>query len=85
MIHTTKATSANEHDVTVTLELLHSEENEIYGDSGYIGADKQHEASLKNEKGKKSSTKPIESPRKLRNYHHADSIMQKRQNIKIIS
>lgn len=44
LVHTVKATAANEHDVTVTSQLLHGEEKEVCGDSGYIGADKRKEA-----------------------------------------
>ncbi len=39
LVHIIKATSANEHDVTVTSQLLHGEENQVYGDSEYIGAE----------------------------------------------
>ena len=46
-------TSANEHDVTVTAELLNGEEKEVYGDSGYIGAEKRENAVVKNKEGKK--------------------------------
>lgn len=52
LVHTVKATSANEHDVTVMSELLHGEEERVYGDSGYIGAKKRPEAIRKNKKGK---------------------------------
>lgn len=52
LVHTVKATSANEHDVTVMSELLHGEEERVYGDSGYIGAKKRPEAIKKNKKGK---------------------------------
>ncbi len=37
LVHTIKGTSANEHDVTVISQLLHGDEKEVYGDSGYIG------------------------------------------------
>ncbi len=40
LVHTVKVTAANEHDVTVTSELLTGEEEEVYGDSGYLGAEK---------------------------------------------
>ena len=52
LVHTVKATPANEHDVTVMSELLHEEER-AYGDSGYIGANKRPEAIKKNKNGKK--------------------------------
>lgn len=53
LVHHVKTTSANEHDVTATSELMHSEEETLHGDSGYIGADKRPEAIKKNKHGKK--------------------------------
>lgn len=44
LIHTVKVTAANEHDVMVTAELLTSDEEGVYGDSGYPGAEKRPEA-----------------------------------------
>ena len=53
LVHHVKTTSANEHDVTATSELMHGEEETLKGDSGYIGADKRPEAIRKNKQGKK--------------------------------
>ena len=53
LVHHVKTTSANKHDVTVTSELMHGEEETLNGDSGYIGADKRPEAIRKNKQGKK--------------------------------
>ena len=53
LIHTVKATSANVHDVSMTSELLHGEEETVNGDSGYIGAEKREDAIVRNSKGKK--------------------------------
>ena len=54
LVHHVKTTSANEHDVTATSELMHGEEEEaLHGDSGYIGANKRPEAIKKNKNGKK--------------------------------
>ena len=53
LVHTVKATGANVHDVTMTSELLTGEENEVYGDSGYIGAEKREGAIIRNNKGRK--------------------------------
>lgn len=53
LVHTVKVTGANVHDVTMMSELLTGEENEAYGDSGYIGADKREEALVRNNKGRK--------------------------------
>ena len=52
LVHTVKVTAANEHDVTVTSELLTGDEEEVYGDSGYLGAEKRSEAPKKNKAGK---------------------------------
>lgn len=53
LVHTVKATAANVHDVTMMAELLTGEEEAIYGDSGYLGADKREDAVIRNKKGKK--------------------------------
>ena len=52
LVHTVKVTAAKEHDVTVTSELLTGDEEEVYGDSGYLGAEKRPEAPKKNKAGK---------------------------------
>lgn len=53
LIHHLEVTAANEHDVTVTEKLLHGEEEVVYGDAGYIGANKRKNAKKKNINGKK--------------------------------
>ena len=53
IVHTVKATSANIHDVTMTSELLHGEEETVNGDSGYAGAEKREDAIVRNKAGKK--------------------------------
>ena len=53
LVHHVKTTSANNHDVTATSELMHGEEETLHGDSGYIGANKRPEAIRKNKQGKK--------------------------------
>ena len=53
LVHTVKVTPANKHDVTMTAELMHGDEERLYGDSGYLGADKRENAILKNHSGKK--------------------------------
>ncbi len=53
LVHHLEVTSANEHDVTVTSKLLNGDEHEVYGDSGYTGANKRDDAIIKNNKGKK--------------------------------
>lgn len=53
IVHTVKVTAANQHDVTMTPELLTGEETEVYGDSGYLGAEKRDDAVKKNRHGKR--------------------------------
>lgn len=53
LVHTVKATGANVHDVSMTPELLHGEEETVNGDSGYVGAEKRKDAVVRNKKGKK--------------------------------
>ncbi|WNZ56746.1 IS5 family transposase [Microbulbifer sp. MKSA007] len=43
VIHSIDTTAANSHDVTTTERVLHGEEKRIWGDSGYIGAEKREE------------------------------------------
>lgn len=40
LVHTVHTTAANVGDVTQTEKLLHGEEERVYGDAGYTGADK---------------------------------------------
>lgn len=53
LVHTLKVTSANVHDVSVTSELLTGSEETVYGDSGYLGAEKREDAIIRNDQGKK--------------------------------
>ena len=53
LVHTVKATSANVHDVSMTSDLLHGEEETVNGDSGYVGAEKREDTIVRNNKGKK--------------------------------
>ncbi len=52
LVHSLEVTAANVHDVTMTSELLTGEEV-IYGDSGYIGAERRDDAITRNNHGKK--------------------------------
>lgn len=52
-VHTVKATPANTHDVSMTSELLHGEEETVNGDSIYVGAEKREDAIIRNKSGKK--------------------------------
>ena len=52
LVHTVETTSANVHDSNMVAELLQGTEEEIYGDSGYLGAEKRDDAVLVNNEGK---------------------------------
>jgi IS5 family transposase len=43
LVHTVTTTPANEHDITQAHALVHGEEEVIFGDSGYLGADKRED------------------------------------------
>lgn len=58
------------------------EESELYGDSGYIGAEKRHDAIVRNKQGKKSDASRIASQRRLRSCLQADNGERRRLNIK---
>ena len=66
IVHTVKVTAANTHDVTMTSELLHGEEETVNGDSGYIGAEKRQGAIVKNKAGKKIQYNINRRPSQLR-------------------
>ena len=53
IVHTIKVTAANQHDVSMTSEMLTGEETVVYGDSGYLGAEKREDAVKKNKNGKR--------------------------------
>src|SRR6185295_19758612 len=43
LVHTMTSTAANEAHITQTAALLHGEEEDVFGDAGYTGADKRPE------------------------------------------
>jgi IS5 family transposase len=43
LVHTVVGTAANEADITQTAALLHGQEEDVFGDAGYAGADKRPE------------------------------------------
>ena len=55
------------HDVCVTANLLTGEEEQVYGDSGYLGAEKRPEARKKNTAGKKIRYKINRRPSQSKN------------------
>ena len=66
LVHHLKVTGANEHDVTATPDLMHGEEEELYGDSGYIGAEKRENAVVKNKNGRKIKYKINRKPSSMK-------------------
>ena len=54
LVHHVEVTSANVHDVEMTPKLMTGDESELYGDSGYIGAEKRQDAIIRNKQGKKN-------------------------------
>ena len=62
LVHTVEVTSANVNDVTMISKLMTGEEDEVNGDSGYIGAQKREDAIKKNKNGKKINYKINRKP-----------------------
>lgn len=62
LVHTVEVTGANTHDVTMVPKLLTGEEEVVYGDSGYLGAEKREDAVTKNASGKKIKYKTNRRP-----------------------
>lgn len=52
LVHTVQVTAANVHDVCVAAGLLTGEEEQVYGDSGYLGVKKRPEVRKKMPKRK---------------------------------
>ena len=52
LVHTVETTAANVHDSNMVVELLQGTEEDVYGDSGYLGAEKKDDAVLVNNEGK---------------------------------
>lgn len=67
LVHSVKVTAANVHDVTVVPELLTGEEETVYGDSGYLGAEKRDDAVTHNKAGKKIRYKINRRPSQYKN------------------
>ena len=67
LVHHIEVTAANTHDVTVTSKLLTGEEESVYGDSGYLGAEKRDDAIKKNKQGKKIHYKVNRRPSQCKN------------------
>lgn len=62
LVHHVEVTGANVHDVTMVPKLLNGEETQVYGDSGYLGAEKREDAVIRNKSGKKIKYKTNRRP-----------------------
>ena len=67
LAHTVEVTGANVHDVTMVPKLLTGMEETVYGDSGYLGAEKREDAIIKNLAGKKIRYKTNRRPSQSKN------------------
>lgn len=67
LVHHVEVTAANVHDVAVVPKLLTGEETEVYGDSGYLGAEKRADAVTRNSQGKKIKYKTNRRPSQSKN------------------
>ena len=67
LVQKVKVTAANVSDVATMPELLTGEEEVVYGDSGYLGAQKREGAILKNKQGKKIRYKINRRPSQIKN------------------
>ena len=67
LVHHVEVTAANVHDVAVVPKLLTGEETEVYGDSGYLGAEKREDAITHNSRGKKIKYKTNRRPSQSKN------------------
>lgn len=62
VVHTIEVTGANTHDVTMVSKLLTGEEDVVYGDSGYLGAEKREDAVTVNTAGRRIRYKTNRRP-----------------------
>lgn len=67
IVHSVEVTAANVHDVTRVPNLLTGEEETVYGDSGYLGADSRENSVKKNSNGKKINYKINRRPSQFKN------------------
>ena len=67
LAHTVEVTGANVHDIIMVPKLLIGTEETVYGDSGYLGAEKREDAVIKNLAGKKIKYKTNRRPSQSKN------------------
>jgi IS5 family transposase len=67
LAHHVEVTGANVHDVAMVPKLLTGEETRVYGDSGYLGAEKREDAVTHNKQGRKIKYKTNRRPSQSKN------------------
>ena len=68
LVHHVRVTSGNVNDVVMTSELLTGDEDIVYGDSGYQGAEKRDEAIRRNNHKKKIRYKINRKPTEIKKH-----------------
>lgn len=66
MVHNLEVTAANVHDAIVMPQLLTGDEEIVYGNSGYLGADKREHAVVRNRQGKRIQYKINRRPSQIK-------------------
>lgn len=66
LVHHVEVTAANVHDVVMTPKLMTGDESELYGDSGYIGAEKRQDAIIRNRQGRKIRYRQNRKPTQIK-------------------
>ena len=79
LAHTVKVTPANTHDVTEVSELLTGEEEVVYGDSRYLGAEKREDALTFNKDGKEIDYEICRKPSQIRKLSAQEQEVVRRQ------
>ena len=82
LVHHIEVTSANVNDVEMTSRLLTGEEESVYGDSGYVGAEKRKDAVRRNQRGKKIRYKINRKPTEIRKHSPRSQAQLRRQEHK---
>lgn len=66
LVHTVEVTGANTYDVVMTSKLLTGDEESVYGDSGYLGADKREDSIRRNRQGRRIRYRINRRPSQIR-------------------
>ena len=82
LVHHIETTAGNVHDVTETSHMLSGDEEEVYGDSGYLGAEKRNDAITVNKKGKRIRYKINKRPSQIAKHGWRHSQQKRREKEK---